>query len=87
MVALMQIDSLLLKNNYIEALKEISTFNPDTLNEEERALYSLFLILIQEIGEDVSSFHHHQNQHYTYWNKKIKKKLLITTCLEEKHNS
>lgn len=43
MVALMQIDSLLLKNNYIEALKEISTFNPDTLNEEERALYSLLL--------------------------------------------
>ena len=43
MVALKQIDSLLLKNNYIEALKEISTFNPDTLNEEERALYSLLL--------------------------------------------
>ena len=47
MPELAQIDSLLLKNNYVEALKEISTINPDMLNEEERALYSLLLTQTQ----------------------------------------
>ena len=41
--ALMQIDSLLLKNDYTEALKEISTIDPASLDEEGRALYALLL--------------------------------------------
>lgn len=41
--ALMQIDSLLLKNDYTEALKEISTIDPAPLDEEGRALYALLL--------------------------------------------
>ena len=41
--ALMQIDSLLLKNDYTGALKEISTIDPASLDEEGRALYALLL--------------------------------------------
>lgn len=41
--ALMQIDSLLLKNDYTEALKEINTIDPASLDEEGRALYALLL--------------------------------------------
>lgn len=47
MDSLMQIDSLLLKNNYVVAFEEINSINPDPLNEEERALYSLLLTQAQ----------------------------------------
>ncbi len=44
MVALMQIDSLLLRNNYVEALKELNKINSTLLkDDEELALYSLLL--------------------------------------------
>ena len=47
MTALAQIDSLLLKNDYVEALKEIKGINPNQLNKEELALYSLLLTQAQ----------------------------------------
>lgn len=41
--ALMQIDSLLLRNDYTEALKMIGNIDPASLDEEGRALYALLL--------------------------------------------
>ena len=41
--ALMQIDSLLLRNDYTEALKKIGNIDPASLDEEGRALYALLL--------------------------------------------
>lgn len=43
MAELAQIDSLLLKKDYAEAVKEISVIDPASLNEGERALYALLL--------------------------------------------
>lgn len=47
MPELAQIDSLLLKNDHVEALKEINVINPNQLNKEEIALYSLLLTQAQ----------------------------------------
>ena len=41
MTALVRIDSLLLKNDNVEALKAINGINPNQLNKEEHALFSL----------------------------------------------
>ena len=41
--ALMQIDSLLLRNDYTEALKKIGNIDPASLDEEGRAFYALLL--------------------------------------------
>ena len=43
MAALTQIDSLLQKKDYAEAVKEISVIDPASLDEGERALYALLL--------------------------------------------
>ena len=47
MTALAQIDSLLLQNDYVEASKQIKGINPNQLNKEELALYSLLLTQAQ----------------------------------------
>ena len=47
MTALVRIDSLLLKNNYVEALSEINGIDPNQLNEADLALYSLLLTQAQ----------------------------------------
>lgn len=47
MTALMRIDSLLLKNDYVEALSEINGIDPNKLNEADLALYSLLLTQAQ----------------------------------------
>lgn len=47
MKALVRIDSLLLKNDNVEALKAINGINPNQLNKEEHALFSLLLTQAQ----------------------------------------
>lgn len=88
MVALMQIDSLLLKNNYVDALKELNGINSDLLNEEERALYSLLLTQAEYKNYEPITSDSLINQAVNYYQKsndkeKTTRSILYQGCVNE----
>ncbi len=88
MVALTQIDSLILKNNYVEALKKLDGMNSDLLNEEERALYSLLLTQAQYKNYEPITSDSTINQAVNYYQKssdkeKATRSLLYQGCVYE----